>query len=90
MSECSPEQIRGLLESIYRMDSGRILATLIRLVGDFDLAEDAMHEGFAAALGLWPKSGVPENPRPCILSSHSTDARLPSTNQREILSVSSP
>ena len=68
MSECSPEQIRGLLESIYRMDSGRILATLIRLVGDFDLAEDAMHEGFAAALGLWPKSGVPENPRPWLIS----------------------
>jgi len=68
MSECSPEQIRGLLESIYRTDSGRILATLIRLVGDFDLAEDAMHEGFAAALGLWPKSGVPENPRPWLIS----------------------
>jgi len=50
------------------MDSGRILATLIRLVGDFDLAEDAMHEGFAAALGLWPKSGVPENPRPWLIS----------------------
>jgi RNA polymerase sigma-70 factor, ECF subfamily len=68
MSECSPEQIRELLESIYRMDSGRILATLIRLLGDFDLAEDAMHEGFAAALALWPKNGVPENPRPWLIS----------------------
>jgi RNA polymerase sigma-70 factor (ECF subfamily) len=68
MSECSPEQTREMLESIYRTDSGRILATLIRLLGDFDLAEDAMHEGFAAALGVWPKSGVPKNPRPWLIS----------------------
>ncbi|MGA7593433.1 MAG: sigma factor, partial [Candidatus Sulfotelmatobacter sp.] len=50
------------------MDSGRILATLIRLLGDFDLAEEAMHEAFAAALSLWPKSGVPGNPRPWLIS----------------------
>jgi hypothetical protein len=68
VSEWSPEQIRELLNSIYRMDSGRILATLIRLLGDFDTAEDPMHEGFAAALSLWPKSGVPGNPRPWLIS----------------------
>jgi RNA polymerase sigma-70 factor, ECF subfamily len=68
MPECSPEQIRELLESMYRVDSGRILATLIRLLGDFDLAEDAMHEGFAVALAQWPKCGVPENPRPWLIS----------------------
>ena len=55
MSERSPEQIhkqiRELLDSLYRVDSGRILATLIRLLADFDLAEEAMHEAFAAALG---------------------------------------
>jgi RNA polymerase sigma-70 factor (ECF subfamily) len=72
MSERSPEQIsdeiRGSLDSLYRMDSGRILATLIRLLGDFDLAEEAMHEAFAAALSLWPKSGVPDNPRPWLIS----------------------
>ena len=51
MSERSTEQIRELLDSLYRVDSGRILATLIRLLGDFDLAEEAMHEAFAAALG---------------------------------------
>ncbi|MFZ0909150.1 MAG: sigma-70 family RNA polymerase sigma factor, partial [Candidatus Acidiferrales bacterium] len=68
MSECSTEQIRESLDSLYRADSGRILATLIRLLGDFDLAEEAMHEAFAAALSLWPSSGVPGNPRPWLIS----------------------
>jgi RNA polymerase sigma-70 factor, ECF subfamily len=72
MSERSPKQIhaqiRELLDSLYRVDSGRILATLIRLLGDFDLAEEAMHEAFAAALSLWPRSGVPGNPRPWLIS----------------------
>jgi RNA polymerase sigma-70 factor (ECF subfamily) len=67
-TEQTSDQIRELLDSIYRVDSGRILATLIRLLGDFDLAEEAMHEAFAAALSLWPKSGVPENPRPWLIS----------------------
>jgi RNA polymerase sigma-70 factor (ECF subfamily) len=68
MSEPSTEQIRELLDSLYRVDSGRILATLIRLLGDFDLAEEAMHEAFAAALSLWPLSGVPGKPRPWLIS----------------------
>ena len=68
MPERSSEQIRELLDSLYRVDSGRILATLIRLLGDFDLAEEAMHEAFAAALSVWPKSGVPDNPRPWLIS----------------------
>ena len=68
ISERSTEPIRELLDSLYRVDSGRILATLIRLLGDFDLAEEAMHEAFAAALGLWPSSGVPNNPRPWLIS----------------------
>ncbi|MGA8213326.1 MAG: RNA polymerase sigma factor [Candidatus Sulfotelmatobacter sp.] len=68
ISECSSEQIRELLDSLYRVDSGRILATLIRLLGDFDLAEEAMQEAFAAALSLWPRSGVPSNPRPWLIS----------------------
>ena len=68
ISEPSTEQIRELLDSLYRVDSGRILATLIRLLGDFDLAEEAMHEAFAAALSLWPSSGVPGNPRPWLIS----------------------
>ena len=68
MSEPSPVPIRELLDSLYRADSGRILATLIRLLGDFDLAEEAMHEAFAAALTLWPTAGVPDNPRPWLIS----------------------
>jgi RNA polymerase sigma-70 factor (ECF subfamily) len=68
VSQRSSEQIRELLDSLYRVDSGRILATLIRLLGDFDLAEEAMHEAFAAALSLWPSSGVPGNPRPWLIS----------------------
>jgi len=76
MSDPSPQQmnnqihehIRELLDSLYRVDSGRILATLIRLLGDFDLAEEAMHEAFAAALSLWPKGGAPGNPRPWLIS----------------------
>ncbi len=68
MSERSTEQIRELLDSLYRVDSRRILATLIRLLADFDLAEEAMHEAFAAALSLWPRNGVPDNPRPWLIS----------------------
>jgi len=68
MSERSTEQTRKLLDSLYRLDSGRILATLIRLLGDLDLAEEAMHEAFAAALSIWPQSGVPGNPRPWLIS----------------------
>ena len=68
MSERSTEQISELLDSLYRVDSGPILATLIRLLGDFDLAEEAMHEAFAAALSLWARSGVPDNQRPWLIS----------------------
>ena len=57
------DEIRETLDSIYRAESGRIRATLIRLLGDFDLAEDAMHDAFAAALDRWPKDGAPANPR---------------------------
>ncbi len=68
MFEHSSEQVRELLDSLYRVDSGRILATLIRLLGDFDLAEEAMQEAFAAALSVWPTNGVPGNPRPWLIS----------------------
>ncbi|MCC6341854.1 MAG: RNA polymerase sigma factor [Bryobacterales bacterium] len=55
------------VDSLYRADWGRIVATLIRMVGDFDLAEDAAQEAFAAALNQWPASGVPSQPRAWIL-----------------------
>src|SRR5712671_5484599 len=56
------------VEHIYREESGRILATLIRLLGSFDLAEEVMQEAFAAALEQWPKRGIPDNPRAWLVS----------------------
>ena len=53
---------------IYRSDSRRVCATLVRLLGDLDLAEDALHNAFAAALEQWPKAGVPANPRAWLVS----------------------
>jgi RNA polymerase sigma-70 factor, ECF subfamily len=68
MIEGVAEQMREQVEAIYRAESGRILATLIRLLGDFDLAEDALHDAFGAALERWPKEGVPANPRAWLIS----------------------
>ena len=56
------------IEQIFREESGRILATLIRLLGSFDLAEEAMQESFTVALEQWPERGVPENPRAWLIS----------------------
>ena len=56
------------LDRLYRAESGRILATLIRLLGDFDLAEDALQDAFAAAARQWPRDGVPANPRAWLVS----------------------
>jgi len=63
-----PEQIRRTVDTLYRSESGRVLATLVRLLGDLDLAEEAMHEAFAAALESWPQAGIPEKPRPWLIS----------------------
>src|SRR5579859_5805691 len=63
-----PEQLSRTLETLYRSESGRVLATLVRLLGDLDLAEESMHEAFAAALTSWPQTGIPENPRPWLIS----------------------
>lgn len=62
------EGIQGQLEEIYRAESRRVLATLIRLLGDFELAEEALHEAFAAALKQWPQEGLPDNPRAWLVS----------------------
>jgi len=64
----SPQQIREKVDDIYRQQSRQVFATLIRLLGDFDLAEDALHDAFAAALVQWPKEGVPNNPRAWLVS----------------------
>jgi len=63
-----PEQLSRTIETLYRSESGRVLATLVRLLGDLDLAEEAMHEAFAAALDTWPKTGIPDKPRPWLIS----------------------
>jgi RNA polymerase sigma-70 factor, ECF subfamily len=63
-----PEQLSRAIETLYRSESGRVLATLVRLLGDLDLAEEAMHEAFAAALESWPKTGIPDRPRPWLIS----------------------
>ncbi|MFV8835283.1 RNA polymerase sigma factor [Aquisalimonas sp.] len=59
---------RRTVEVLYRDDSRRVLATLIRLLGDFELAEEALHEAFRAALEQWPRDGLPENPRAWLVS----------------------
>src|SRR2546430_6851078 len=56
------------IEAAYRAESRRVFATLVRLLGDFDLAEEALHEAFRAALEQWPRDGVPDNPRAWLVS----------------------
>jgi len=68
MTDPATEQMRETVDAVYRSESRRVLATLIRLLKDFDLAEDAMHDAFAAALQQWPRDGVPANPRAWLVS----------------------
>jgi RNA polymerase sigma-70 factor, ECF subfamily len=67
-SEQTAEPLREMLDTVYRSESRRILATLIRLLGDFDLAEEALHDAFRAALEQWPRDGAPANPRTWLVS----------------------
>src|SRR5215475_11048102 len=64
----APEQLSRTIETLYRSESGRVLATLVRLLGDLDLAEEAMHEAFAVALESWTLVGIPDKPRPWLIS----------------------
>jgi RNA polymerase sigma-70 factor (ECF subfamily) len=68
MNESGFDQAQSIVDEVYRRDSRRVLATLIRLLGDFDLAEEAMHEAFRAALEQWPRQGMPTNPRAWLVS----------------------
>ncbi|HXD23845.1 MAG TPA: sigma-70 family RNA polymerase sigma factor, partial [Gemmatimonadaceae bacterium] len=61
-------RVREIVDRVYRDDSRRVLATLIRLFGDFDIAEEALHDAFVAALERWPMEGVPGNPRTWLVS----------------------
>jgi len=63
-----PAGIAALVDSVYRAESRRVLATLIRQLGDFDVAEEAMHEAFVAAVEQWPAQGVPDNPRAWLIT----------------------
>ncbi|MFM1922113.1 MAG: hypothetical protein RLZZ303_3747 [Candidatus Hydrogenedentota bacterium] len=68
MSKVDASAARQVAEDLYRAESRRIFASLVRLVGDFDLAEEALHEAFAAAFEQWPRDGVPANPRAWLVS----------------------
>jgi RNA polymerase sigma-70 factor (ECF subfamily) len=68
VSEDATDRLREMVDALYRSDSRRVLATLIRLLSDFDLAEEAVHDAFAAALERWPVDGVPANPRAWLVS----------------------
>jgi RNA polymerase sigma-70 factor, ECF subfamily len=68
VTEDSADRAREAVDAVYRADGRRVLATLIRLLGDFDLAEEALHEAFAAAVEQWPREGTPANPRAWLVS----------------------
>lgn len=68
MSNDAVDLARARVDEVYRLESRHVLATLIRLLGDFDLAEEALHEAFAAAVEQWPRDGVPANPRTWLVS----------------------
>jgi RNA polymerase sigma-70 factor, ECF subfamily len=68
MEESTAEQIRQTVDEIYRRESRRVFATLIRILGDFELAEEALHDAFTAAVEQWSRDGVPANPRAWLVS----------------------
>src|SRR3954467_11892572 len=68
MNAAAVDRVRETIDSVYRTDSRRVFATLVRLLGDFDLAEEAMHDAFTSAMEQWPREGVPANPRAWLVS----------------------
>ena len=68
MNETSPQKASEILDAVYRSESRRVLATLIRLLGDFDRAEEALHDAVMAAIEQWPRDGIPQNPRAWLVS----------------------
>jgi RNA polymerase sigma-70 factor, ECF subfamily len=68
MHETSTQRVQQVIDEVYRSESRRVLATLIRLLGDFDLAEEALHEAFVAAVEQWSRDGVPANPRAWLVT----------------------
>jgi RNA polymerase sigma-70 factor (ECF subfamily) len=68
MGEDTAKNMRDIVDGVYRSESRRVFATLIRLLGDFDIAEEALHDAFRAALEQWPRDGLPANPRAWLVS----------------------
>ena len=86
-SELTTAQVQERVDEVYRTESRRVLATLIRLLGDFDLAEEALHDAFAAAVEQWPRDGVPANPRAWLVSTgrfKAIDAHAPARPLRRV------
>src|ERR1051326_1896380 len=86
------DEVGNTIEAIFRRESGRIIATLIRIAGSFDLAEEAMQEAFTAALTTWPKQGLPQNPAAWVtavahrrLSDHSRRERTKREKQEPLI-----
>src|SRR5512147_842090 len=68
MSDEHTSPTRTAVETVYRAESRQVLATLIRLLGNFDAAEEALQEAFAVAIEQWPRDGIPANPRAWLVS----------------------
>jgi RNA polymerase sigma-70 factor (ECF subfamily) len=68
MATTTLDQVRDKIDAVYRDDSRRVFATLVRLLGDFDLAEEALHDAFTSAMKQWPEAGIPDNPRAWLVS----------------------
>jgi RNA polymerase sigma-70 factor (ECF subfamily) len=68
VSQGAPAEVDQLIDRLYRSESRRVLATLVRLLGDFDLAEEALQDAFTAAIERWPRDGLPDNPRAWLIS----------------------
>src|SRR5437016_13445231 len=68
MSENEAKDVRNVVDAVYRSEARQVLATLIRLLGDFDAAEEALHDAFAVAVEQWSRDGVPANPRAWLVS----------------------
>ncbi len=68
MSDNAAQNASAMVDAVYRSDARRVFATLVRLLGDFELAEEALHDAFATAVEQWPREGVPDNPRAWLVS----------------------
>ena len=89
MAETTVAEISNTLDAVYRRDSRKVFATLVRLLGDFDRAEEAMHDAFAAAVERWPQTGVPENPAAWLVSAGRFRA-IDAKRKRDRLDASMP